>query len=59
MKHLTLFLAEYTNQKIVMLKEELLEVKLMKFEDALKVLQYENLRKFLKKANNFIVSNLK
>ena len=58
-KHLTLFLAEYTNQKIVMLKEELLEAKPMKFEDALKVLQYENLKKFLKKANDFIVSNLK
>lgn len=59
MKHLTLFLAEYTNQKIVMLKEELLEAKLMKFEDALRVLQYENLKKFLKKANEFIIKNLR
>lgn len=53
-KDLVLFLAEYQDQKIIFQKEELQDARLMSFKEAMGVLKYENLKVFLKKADDFI-----
>ena len=53
-KNLVLFLAEYKNQLITFQKEELQDAKLMNFNEAINSFKYENLKKFLKKADEFI-----
>ena len=53
-KNLVLFLAEYKNQSITFQKEELQDAKLMNFNEAINSFKYENLKKFLKKADEFI-----
>ena len=53
-KDLVLFLAEYKNQSITFQKEELQDAKLMNFNEAINSFKYENLKKFLKEADEFI-----
>ena len=53
-KDLVLFLAEYKNQSITFQKEELQDAKLMNFNKAMNSFKYENLKNFLKKADDFI-----
>lgn len=55
-KNLVIFLAEYkyNNQEIKFQKEELQDAKLMNFDEATNTFEYENLKNFLKKADNFI-----
>ncbi|MBO6127237.1 MAG: NUDIX domain-containing protein [Clostridia bacterium] len=53
-KNLVLFIAEYKNQSITFQKEELQDAKLMNFNEATNSFKYENLKKFLKKADEFI-----
>lgn len=54
-KNLVLFLAEYNNnQSISFQKEELQDAKLMNFDEAIQSFKYENLKNFLKKADDFI-----
>ncbi len=53
-KNLVIFLAEYKNQVIKFQKEELKDAKLMNFNEALNSFKYDNLKKILKKADDFI-----
>ena len=56
-KHLVLFLAQYDyNQKFAPQKEELESIDLMNLRDAMRVIKHENLRRSLKKADEFIRS---
>lgn len=53
------FISEYSNQELSFQKEELVGAFLMSFEDAMKVFQFESLKRILKEANDFINENLK
>lgn len=53
-KHLTIFLGEYENQDIRFQKEELISAKLMTFDEAMRVLKYDSLKRILEKADKFI-----
>ena len=53
-KHLILFLAKYDNQEINVQKEELLSATLMDFQSAMNILEFDNYKNVLKKANEFI-----
>mgnify|MGYP002543046004 CR=1 FL=1 len=57
MKQVVYFLAEYTNQPIVVQKEELLEATLCSFEEAYKTLEYSGSKRILKEANDFLTYN--
>lgn len=55
-KQIVYFLAEYTDQTIIYQKEELLGAKLIIFEEATNLLQFDGIKNILTKANNFINS---
>ena len=57
MKQVTFFLAEYENQEIRFQKEELRGARLMPYEEALQVFQFENTRDVLKKAHAWLMQN--
>ena len=56
MKQIVYFLAEYSNQTVTYQKDELCGAELMTFEDALASLQFDEIKKILVKANNFITN---
>ena len=53
-KEVTYFLAEYENQNILINKNELESAHLLTYPQALKMLNFQNLRDILYKANEFI-----
>ncbi len=53
-KRVIYFLAEYDNQNIRYQKDELLGVYLMTYEEAISLFQFDNLKKVLDKARDFI-----
>ena len=53
-KHVTYFLAEYEDQQIKYQTEELLGADLMTFEEAMKVIQFENSKRILTEAHTFL-----
>lgn len=55
-KKVTFFLAKYSNQKIIRKEDELTEASLYTYEEALNLLQFENLKHILEKANKTIKS---
>ena len=54
MKRVIYFLAEFDGQEIVYQKEELLGAELLTFDDAMKLFQFEGVKRILKKANDFL-----
>lgn len=54
MKQMVYFLAEYTNQKIVIQDDELLDVKLLPYAEAYHTFEYESSKRTLKEANDFL-----
>lgn len=58
-KQVVYFLAEYSNQKIVYQKEELLGAELMTFEGALNSLQFDGVKNILTKADTFIIEKMR
>ena len=57
MKQVTFFLAEYENQEIRFQKEELRGARLMPYEEALQIFQFENTKDVLKKAHAWLMQN--
>lgn len=55
-KRVIYFAAEYDGQEISYQKGELLGAYLMTYEDALNIFQFENNKRVLKEANDFILS---
>lgn len=55
-KQVVYFLTQYTDQKIQVRKEELMEVSLMDYDTAINVLQYESSQRILREAYCFIRS---
>lgn len=55
-KEIVYFLAEYTNQKIVVQKDELLDAKLLPYAEAYNTFEYESSKRILKEANSFLNS---
>ena len=53
-KQVVYFLAEYENQPVRVQKDELRGARLMCFQDALKVLEFEESRRILSDANRFL-----
>ncbi len=53
-KRVIYFLAEYDNQNIRYQKDELLGAYLMTYEEAISLFQFDNLKKVLDKARDFI-----
>lgn len=53
-KQMVYFLAEYTNQKIVIQDDELLDVKLLPYAEAYHTFEYESSKRILKEANDFL-----
>ena len=51
------FLAEYTNQKIVVQEDELLDVKLLPYVEAHNTFEYESSKRILKEANDYLNMN--
>lgn len=58
MKKVVYFAAEYDNQDIKHQEEELLDVYLMTYEEAMNVLQFESSKRILSEANSFILKLL-
>ena len=56
-KEIVYFLTEYTNQKIVVQKDELLDVKLLPYVEAYNTFEYESSKRILKEANDFLNMN--
>ncbi len=53
-KKVTYFLAKYSNQKITIKEDELSEGSLYTYEEAMKLIKFENLKKILQKANHIV-----
>lgn len=53
-KRVIYFLASYENQELRCQKEELENVSLMTYEEAMQVLQFDNIKEILKQANVFL-----
>ena len=53
-KKVTYFLAQYSNQKIVRKEDELTEASLYTYEEVMNLLQFENLKRILDKANSLV-----
>ncbi len=53
-KHVIYFLGEYSNQKIIPQKEELLKADLFSYEEAIKLFTHQNNVDLLIKANDFL-----
>lgn len=53
-KRVVYFLAEFSGQDIKYQKEELLEAKLMTYDEAIDVMQFENTKAILTKARDFL-----
>lgn len=56
MKEVTYFLGTYENEE-ASLSDEVSEIKLLKYEDAMKIIKFDKLRNILYKANNFLMYN--
>ena len=54
-KHVVYFLAEFSRQSIKVQESELNSVRLMTYEDAIKTLQFADIKGILAKANEFIM----
>lgn len=50
-KRVTYFLAKYSNQKIIRKEDELSEASLYTYEEAMKLIKFDNLKEILKRAN--------
>lgn len=57
-KKVVYFLAEFSEQKIVPQEKELNSARLLSFEEAMDILQFENAKEVLKKADDFIKRNI-
>ena len=57
-KHSIYFLAYYENQEAKKQIEEVQEIKLLKYEDALNTLTFDNMKQVLIKANKYLCTNL-
>ena len=53
-KHITYFLAAYDNQTITPEKKELSSAGLCSYEEALRLLEFENSRRILREANEYL-----
>ena len=56
MKQIIYFLAEYKGQKLVIQKEELLNAKIVSYEKAINMLNFESSKRILNEANDFLMS---
>lgn len=54
MKHIVYFLAEYENQPLQVQEEELSAIRLMPYEEAMALFQFESSRRILKEAHQFL-----
>lgn len=54
LKQVVYFLAKYDNQEIIVREEELSDVILMQYEDAINVLEFDSLKGILRAADDFI-----
>ncbi len=57
-KKVTYFLAEFENQEIVIQEKEIKSARLLSFDDAIKILQFQNAKDVLKSADEFIKNNI-
>lgn len=55
-KHSIYFIGEYTNQSPIKQLEEVKEIKLASFDDAMNLLSFDNMKEILIKANDYIKS---
>ena len=56
MKHMVYFLAEYTGQQPIPQEGEVSEILLISYEEAMSKFQFENSRRILREANEFLNS---
>ncbi|MBE5781980.1 MAG: NUDIX domain-containing protein [Clostridiales bacterium] len=54
-KHITYFLAEYENQKIVYQEQELRSARLLTYEEAMAIFQFEESKAILTQAHQFLL----
>ena len=54
-KHVVYFLAEFSRQSVKVQESELNSVRLMSYDDAIKTLQFADIKSILTKANEFIM----
>ena len=54
LKHVTYFIAEYENQEFKKQEEEVSDIKLMDYEEAFECFQYDNSRRVLKEAEDYL-----
>lgn len=54
LKHVTYFIAEYENQEFNPQEGELIDIKLMDYEEAMKSFQYDNSRRVLKEVEDYL-----
>ena len=54
MKQVVYFLAEYEDQTIVYQQEEVMAAPVLPYEEAMKRFEYENNKRILKEANEFL-----
>lgn len=59
LKQVVYFLAEYENQEIKIQEAELKEAKLMTYEEAMEVFEYESSKRMLTEANQFLKERVK
>ena len=59
MKHVTYFIATYSDQTPVHKADEVNGLLILSFEDAYEALTYDNSKKWLEKANVFIINQIK
>lgn len=57
MKHIVYFLAEYENQSPKAQEEELSAIRLLPYEEAMALFQFESSRRILKEAHQFLQQN--
>ena len=54
MKHIVYFLAEYSGQQLQAQDSEVSRIALMTYEEAMGVFQFENSRRILQEADNYL-----
>ena len=58
MKQVVYFLGEYHNQQVIHQKEELHSARLVPYEEALRLLRFENSKQILTDANTFLLERI-
>ena len=58
-KHVTYFIASYNDQKLKPKKDEVSSIKLMSYDEAIKLFQFESRKEVLRQAEDFLNNSVK